>query len=394
MKVINAEVQAEEKFKNGLTREAIVYKGDAVSNKESKSPDMWGKEAYKVGSGKWKNSEGRFKLYNEIHEMQDKLLNSATAPTPTELAAYYAKLFIDVQRLQDDMLDVSPLIANVIRRDDAQEISYLRDYLPYIGKEKVISGNNDAVPLIEQKTAAVGQINLYIKAFGWKDSIKNLAFNPVPVLQKVTEAAAIIALDNKNNDIVYPIVSATYGAKHSQAADSTGSTYDLKMYNTLVAAYETLGKLYHPMYTKKLVSSMPQYSAQVGLLVHPSNLWAINRVASGFTAGGFVQNITSLPIGNIIPYAGGIQDGETWGQETLSLPGVTVDTAYMFIPDQAMMLIKRDAVLETGTGSVLELSTEERSWHSIRGIHTDYLLGGCATNTGKGCIVKIALPTR
>ena len=393
MKVINAEVQAEEKFKNGYTREAKVYKGNAVTNAASKEVDVWGNEVFKVGSAKWKNSEGRFKLYNEIHEMQGKLVNSATTPTPTELAAYYAKLFIDVQRLMDDMLDVTPLICNVIRREDAQELSYIRDYLPFIGKEKVISGTNDNVPLIDQKSASVGQIQLYIKAFGWKDSIKNLAFNPIPVLQKVTEAAAIIALDNKNNDIISPIVSATYGAKHSQSADSTGTTFDLKMYNTLRQARKTLGKLLHPMYTNKLVSSMPQYASQIGILCHPSNLWDIQRVANGFTAGGFVQDVSALPIGNIIPYAGGIQNGETWGEETLSLPGVTVDTAYMFIPDQAMMLIKRDAVLETGTGSVLELSTEERSWHSIRGIHTDYLLGGCATNTGKGCIVKIALPT-
>ena len=290
-------------------------------------------------------------------------------------------------------MDVTPLICNIIRDDAAPEIAYLRDYLPYIGKEKIISGTNDKVPLIEQKTANTAQIQSYVKAFGWKDSLKNLAWNPVNVLQKVTEAAAVIALDSKNNDIVSTIVGATYGGKHTQSADSTGTTFDLKVYNTLRKARKTLGALYHPMYTKKLVSAMPQFSAQIGLMCHPKNIWDIQRIASGFTAGGFVQDVSSLPIGNVFAYAGGIQDGETWGAETLSLPGCQEDVAYMFIPEQAHMLIKRDSTLETGTGSVLELSTEERSWHSIRGTNSDYLMGGCATNTGKGCIIKIDLPT-
>lgn len=395
MKVINAESQAEEKFKNGFTREVKVYKGNAEMNARSSKPDVWGTTTYKVGSGKWKNSEGRFKLWNEIKEFQGKYCveNAATAPTPTELAAYYAKLFIDVQRLQDDMLDITPLICNVIRDDMAPELAYLRDYLPFTGKEKIISGNNDKVPLIEQKTANTAQIQSYIRAFGWKDSLKNLAWNPVPVLQKVTEAAAIIALDSKNNDIASVIVNATYGAKHTIAADSTGSTFDLKVYNTLRKARKVLGALYHPMYTKKLVSSLPQFGASIGIMCHPKNLWDIQRIVSGFTAGGFVQDVSGLPFGDIFAFAGGIMDGETWGEETLSLPGCQEDYAYMFVPGQAHMLIKRDATLETGTGSVLELSTEERSWHSIRGLHTDYLIGGAATNTGKGTIIKVALPT-
>ena len=106
-----------------------------------------------------------------------------------------------------------------------------------------------------------------------------------------------------------------------------------------------------------------------------------------------MQDVSPLPIGSIVPYACGIQHGETWGEETLSLPGVAENVAFMLIPDQAMILDKRDVTLEVGTGSVLELSTEERSWHRISGTNTSYLIGGATSNTGKGCIVKIALPT-
>ena len=79
-----------------------------------------------------------------------------TPPTPqhrTELAAYYAKLFIDVQRQADDLLDITPFIANIIKAEDAQEVSYVRNWLPFVGKEEVISGTNDKVPLMDAAAA-------------------------------------------------------------------------------------------------------------------------------------------------------------------------------------------------------------------------------------------------
>ena len=45
-----------------------------------------------------------------------------------------------------------------------------------------------------------------------------------------------------------PINAVTFGDKHKQAADSTGTTFDLKEYNTIRKARKTLGKLIHPMY--------------------------------------------------------------------------------------------------------------------------------------------------
>jgi hypothetical protein len=396
-KVINAAIVAEEKMKNGEMREAKVYRGTANGNLAGTAVDLYGSEKYKLAGAKWKNSAGYNALWNDIYQMQGKIktANAANPVDPTTLAGYFAKLFIDVERNMDDLLDITPFVAMVIRNEMAQEISYLRDWLPYIGKEKIISGTNDMVPLIDQKTAAVEQIQLYVRAFGWKDSIKNMAFAPINVLQRVTEAAARIAVDYKNAQIMDPINAASttgFGAKHSQAADATGSTFDLKMYNTLRQAQKKLGTLIHPMYTNRLVSSLPGYASPT-LLCHPNNLWDIQRVVSGFTAGGFVQDVAPLPIGSIVPYACGIQHGETWGEETLSLPGVAENVAFMLIPDQAMILDKRDVTLEVGTGSVLELSTEERSWHRISGTNTSYLIGGATTNTGKGCIVKIALPT-
>lgn len=397
-KVLNAANIAEEKMKNGYTREISVYAGSARDNLTSVTPKRFAiaenkdRELIKIGSTQWKNSEGHYKLWNEIHELQVK--NAATPLSPTETAALFAKLYIDIARQMDDLMDVTPSIALVLNRPDAQEITYLRDLYPFVGKEKVISGTNDKVPLIDSKSGTTDTITQYVRAFGWKASLKMLAFSEINVLQRVTEAAAIIAVDSKNQDIIAPIVGATYQAKHAQAADATGSTYDLKMRNTIRKAVKTLGALYHPMYTKKLVSTLSEFSSNIGILCHPAEADDIRRAVSGWVGGGLVQDMSPIGnIGNIIPYAGGIQDGETWGDEVLSLPGVTAGTAYMFIPNQAIILNKRDITLETGMSSVLELATEERSWHRITGKHTAYLIGGAATNTGYGCIVKITLPT-
>jgi hypothetical protein len=398
VKVLNAALIAEEKMKNGYTREVSVFAGTAEENRKATEPKRFSlaenkdREILKIGSTQWKNSEGHYKLWSEIEELKTK--NAANPLSPTEMATLFGKYYIDVARQMDDLMDVTPSIALVKNDPNAAEITYLRDLYPFVGKEKVISGTNDKVPLIDAKSGTTATITQTVRAFGWKASMKFMAFAPTNVMQRVTEAAAIIAVDSKNNDIIAPIVGATYGALHSQAADASGSTFDLKMRNTMRRAVKTLAKLYHPMYTKKLVSTLSEFSSNVSILCHPGDADDIRRAVSGWVGGGLVQDMSPIGnIGNIIPYANGIQDGETWGEEVLSLPGVTLGTAYMFIPNVAIVLNKRDVTLETGMSSVLELSNEERSWHRITGMYIDYLLGGCATNTGKGCIIKITLPT-
>ena len=295
----------------------------------------------------------------------------------------------------DDLLDITPMVANVIKDENAQEIVNVRDYLPFIGKEKIISGTNDKVPLIDAKTASVETMTLYVRAFGWKASVKYYAFAAMNVLQKVTEAAARIATDYKNAQIMDAINAVTFGTKHTIAADSTGSTFDLKVYNTIRKARKKLGTLIHPLYANRLVSTLAGFNAP-GILCHPNNLWTCRGSFPGSPLAD--SDVAPLPIGDVIPYACGIQHGEVWGEETLSLPGVTENKAYMFIPDQALIVDKRDVTLEVGSGSVLELSAEERSWHRISGTHTNYLIGGADTSngadgTGKGCILEINLPT-
>lgn len=414
-KILNAEILAEEKVSNGLTRESKVYLGTglgAVKDTQVSVQPMKvlanGVEVetesipYKVTSKSWKNSSARFDLLRDLKALQNQMESERVAngaPSPTTLATYFAKLFIDVRRMGDELADYSGRIYNVISREDAQEVTYLRDLIPYVGKEKVISGEGDPVPLIQANLANQAAITLYFKAFGWKNSIKSVAFTPIDQLSRVTEAAATINVDSRNNDVIGYLVGLTYPAKQSQAKDTTaGATFDTLMYNTFRKGLKKLAALKHPL-TKKLMAEMGAFSGGVKAIVHPADAWAIQRACMGELAGagGLLQIASALPIGEIIPYGGGIMNGLAWGKETLSLPGVTQGYAYLVLPNAlgGFVLDKRGQTLEIGSGSVLELSTEERAWYRINGLYHDWFVGGAKDNTdsGEGCVVKVELPT-
>ena len=410
-KLITAADLAERKFNAGLTRTAKVYLGSAEDNLHNTAARTQnlkfavnGQEfaaaelAYKVGSKTWLNSEARFNLLKDMKSIQDTVKNSENGYSPDVLATYFAKLFIDVQRQADDLADYSDMIYTVIARDDAQELTYLRDLLPFTGKEKVISGANDSVPLIEGNLANAETINLKIRGFGWKNSLHDLLFTPIDTLSRVTAAAAAINVDGRNADIIGRTVGLTFPALQSQAADATaGASFDELMYNTFRKAIKTLAKLKHPL-TKKLLADIGAFSGGLRVICHPADAWAIERVLRGelANAGGIRLIASALPISDVIAYGGGIMNGLTWGKETLSLPGVTQGTAYLYLPNSlgGFVLDKRPLTLETGTGSVLQLSTEERAWYRVNGLFHKWFTGGAETNTnnGEGCIVKIALP--
>jgi len=410
VKVVNAKTLLEEKVAIGFTREAKVYLGDKNTNKTEGEPQVAPIEyvadgktvtanslVYKVGCVAWKNSEARFNLLRELKQLQEKIRNAATAPPAAAVAEYFAKVFIDVQRQADELADYSSSIYNVWMREDAGEVSYLRDFLPYTGKEKVISGENDSVPLIEQNLAQLEQIVLKIRAFGWKDSLKNMIFNPINVLQRVTEAAATILVDSRNDDIIGNIVRAAFPATQTVEASDEGGSFDVKLYNTFKDAILKLASLKHAL-TGRELSETGVFNGGLKILCHPADLWQIERVVNGgLNQILSIQQITqALPFSEIIAYGAGHMNGMTWGSETLSFPGVAKGTAYIFLPNPlgGIVLDKRPLTLETGTGSVLQLSTEERAWYRINGLFHKWFMGGAMSGgkAGTGNIVKVILP--
>ena len=413
-RVVNAQTLLKEKVDNGLTRESKVYLGGSLDNAKEGAPRVapikinineqehtLDSLIYKVGSMSWANSEARFNLHKDLKNLQERIQNAGTAPDPGLLAQYFAKVFIDIQRQADERADYTASIYNVITREDAGEITYLRDFLPYTGKEKVISAENDTVPLIQQNMANLEQIKLQIRAFGWKDSLKNLIFNPINVLQRVTEAAANILVDSRNNDVIGNIVRLEdWNAAQYQDASLVGDSFDIKMYNTFKAALKKLAALKHPL-TEKELSETGVFNGGVKILCHPGDVWSIERVIRGGLTSVLMVNqiVESLPFSEIIVYGAGIMHGMKWGHEVLDYPGCQKGYAYIFLPNQngGICLEKRPLTLETGTGSVLALSTEERAWYRINGFFHKWFLGamnpGDPTKEGTGLIVKVKLPT-
>jgi hypothetical protein len=397
--IVTAEKLVADKVKNGTTREAKVIFGNGKDQLKNSKIETSDPVLFKVGAPDWKNSAARYELYSNMKVLQDKMLDAEknSAPLPSDIMTYLEYLFIDVNRLADEKADYSGNICNVLFRPDATDPTKMRDLIPYVGKEKVITGENDSVPMIEETGANLATVDLSFKAFGHKSSIRNMVFNPFATTQRILEAAATINVDSRNNDVIGTIVGKTYPALQSQAADATGATFDQKMYLTIQKALKKLAVLKHPL-TGQTLATMGAFAGGCKILAHPADAWDIDRVIRGqlMLAGGIAANMSALPISEIIPYGGGIMNGLTWGKEVLSLPGVTAGTAYLFLPNAlgGFVVDKITQTLEVGSGSVLTLSTEERAWYRVNGVFLDWLLGGAKdnTNSGLGCIVKITLP--
>lgn len=392
---------------NKVTREAKIVFGDPNEVKKNTKLQYSDGIDFTVTSRDWKNSKERFELYRNMHALSSKMqvdIQQNSAPLPADLMTYLEYAYIDLQRLADMKADYTDLIYNVKSMPDATDPTKIRSLLPYVGEEHVISGENDTIPLIEEYNATGDTVDLDIKAFGHKTSLRNMIFNPNETLQRILEAAATILVDSRNNDVIGKFVSvgaaSGFKAKQSQAADTTGATFDQKLYLTYKKALKTLAKLKHPL-TGQLLGDMGALNGGVRLLCNPVDAWDANRVVNGelMLAGGVAANFSDLPIDRIIPYGGGIMNGMTYGAKTLSLPGVTAGKAYMYLPNplSGFVVDKVGQTMQMSQGSALNLSVDapERGWYRINGIHHKYMLGDALTgdNNGIGCVVEITLPT-
>ena len=400
IKIMNRDALIEERLKNKTATHAVVFSGNATENLTAANPTVLNQAIVEMTNNHWVGSAGNVKLWDEIKVLQKKFVaeNAAQAPDAETLAALVSKIFIDMTRRAQESPDLTSMIATEITNFDFPENVTLRDIMKYRGKFMKISGTNDSVPLIEQNLANVDTFPMEILALGWKDSIKNMLYNSLHNMQKVLEAVVDAHTDARNSKTVGMIVGATYVATQKQAADATASTtFDEKMYTTLRKAVKKLKGL------KDIQTDRPISVPSMMLLCNSANTWDIERVVNGQldlngAAGARGNNRQALPIASIVEYDRGITDGFTWGEETLSFPGVTAGKAYLFVPKEYLWVgNKRPLTMETGRGSVLQLSTEERAWYGVQGEYTKVFLGSSFPSTsvgaGYGAIIEITLPT-
>lgn len=391
----------EYRLKQKTATNVAIFSGNAAENVKEKT-EIIGKELIvPMTNTAWEGSEGHVQLWGEIKDLQDKArkemaTNAAQAPSATTLEALLQKVIIDITRRRQESGDLTSLIATEITDFEFPEVISLRELYDYVGEMQEVSGSNDSVPLIEQALGTTDTVSMKILAIGWKDSLKNLLFNKLRDIEKANKAAVNAYTDKRNAATIGVIVGTTFDASQKQAADATANaTFDALMYNTLRKGIKKIRGLKDPQTKTKI--AIPSLT----LLCNSANRWDIERVINGQLGIGngtiSGQNMASLPIDTIIEYDHGITDGKKWGKKTLSYPGVAENKAYLFVPREAFWVaVKRPLTMETGRGSVLQLSTEEKAWYGVQGEHYKQFLGssypGAGTN-GEGFIIEITLPT-
>jgi hypothetical protein len=394
--VLDADYMQNRLVENRTARTINVYKGNADDNLKADKPLTHYNQQIVVTTRVWRNSDRRENLVNRIYNLQQRLKeqrNAGQGPDAALAAQLIGAYYIDLSRFSDELPDYTGVLTQIIDRPDMPKDVNLRDFLPYTGKERVMAGSNDSVPLIEEHTAQITPIALEMRAFGHKNSLWDVMFNPFWDTERLMQTAAAIRVDSRNDDVIGAVVRTSYDAGHSQAADAAGSTYDLKLYNTVLSAIKKVNGLYHPLFKTRTIGSM---NPRIYLLCNPSDQWSIQRVVSGGLVGasGVAQIVSALPLAGIIPYGGGVQDGLPWGKDTLSFPGVDKETFYLAAVTRfgGYTLIKRDLTLETGIGEVLQLSREERAWYRIGKVFIDWLIGSTSGSKHYGAVIKGSLP--
>jgi hypothetical protein len=407
VKVINKQTLIAERVQNKETHPVNIFAGTKEQNLSGSKPQLLkfpventARETALVSAkGQWLNSDGYAKLWQEIGERQHRIVNAAQPPAASELADLISKVFIDITKRQQATGDFTSRVATELTNLEFPELIPLRDIYPYRAKFQTISGANDSVPLVEQALGGTDSVTLTIKAAGWKTSLKNLVYNSLHDLQKVNEAIVMGDEDERNAATLGVIVGATYVASQQQAADATaGASFDYKMYETLRKGLKKLRGL------KDYRTSREIAVPSISVLCNSANTWDIERVIRGqLTVGGTngtitSQNLQALPIGEIIEYDQGNNNGFPLGKETLSYPGVTAGKCYLFVPREYFWVAnKRPLTMEVGMGSVLQLSQEERAWYRIQGEFTKLFLGSSfpATSLGAsfGAVIECTLPT-
>jgi len=395
-KILNAEKMRKDLV--GKVRNIRIYNGTAENNLKTTTSNIAYEETTKVVSERWLNSAGREELVRERKALTDKMQNAqeenaSVGFSKTEIAQLATMTTIDLVRQADEYPDYAAVLMDEKFDENMTEEVNLLNHMPYIGKEEEVKGTGDTVPLMEPALPQKVIVDLKILGFGDKTQLRQLIFNPFHKTERIIESSARILADHKNKDLFGDIFGIVYDDAHSQSADTTGATFDLRMYNTLHAAIRKAGRLLN----KPLGKANAEYNHEIYLLVNPLDLFDIQPIANGAlqSVGGIQQLAPTLPLDGIISYGSGLNHGFKWGNEVLSYPGVPLGKAYIYVKVNtfgAYRLIKRHETMDIGNGDVLALTSEHRAWHRIRGTFTDWVKPITEGGKAFGAVIEITLP--
>jgi len=376
--------------------------GDEIickSNKES----LW--STVEPASEVWQNSSGQQKLMGEIESLLKKVKNryekrSNISQFPDDYYDLINKIRIDITRRRMETIDLTGIITDERINFNFSKSVDLTEFLPYAGRFKEMHFTGDTVPLLQQKTGAIGAISMKAYGLGHGRTLEDELYNlDIFQLIKVNDAVARAYVNERNNLIVGGMLAITaatgWTAEQHQDAIVALASFDLNMYRTLQLARKKLLALKDPQTGQDIKPT--QIYLIVGNLARAEN---VNDVIRGQLNGYATpaQNLQPLGIDQVIIYDG---DTVTVGKDQEVFAGVDEDKAYMFVPSSggstAITAVKRPLFMEMGRGDIWQFVRDKRSWGFVQQNYmTEFYgssdLSGVITDTGRGYIVEIDLP--
>jgi hypothetical protein len=346
---------------------------------------------------KWLNGESREKLLNELYSLRSAIQKKQLAATGYDaetIRQFFADIVLDIQAQVDDLRDYSSQLMNVTSIPDASKYIKLRELLPYVGKEDLNSGTLDAFPLIEHALASLEEITIDVRGFGDKYGLNEELFNPSFSIDRITQSAARIIVDEANADFFKPVVLATYDAAHTQTfISATGASNDVNTYNTVAAAVDKVLALFNPFANKYNY----KFNPKLVLLISQRDQRKISPIVNGeLSRLTSINQLTPALVDNIIAYDGGLNDGASYanGAEILSYPGIPSGTAYVYAINDvygARKINKVDVTMDIQDGDILTSCREKRRWYRARGVYLDSVLPTTVSGKAAGAIIKVNL---
>ncbi len=407
--ILTKEKLYDKRVKNGYGITSGYYYGNMKSQYDTTDPVKNSKGVKQESivtsaGGLWKNSQAEAKLWNEIEDLRKKVKNQLKRLVNINQFpdAYYdliQKVRQDITRRRIEAMDFTSEFTIEKTNPNYSKSIDLTEFLPFAGVFEDILGTGDNVPMLEQKTGAIGAVSVKLKGLGHARSLEDELYNlDIYSMQKVNEAVDRAHTGVRNHICFNPLIALTaaggWNASQIVAADTTGATYDVRLYLTVRNALRLLYGLVDAQTGQEIDAP------RVVLMVRGNVIeWDLQRVINGQLEkfGTPVENRAGLAINEIWKYKG---DSITVGPKTTTYPGVPTNTAYLFVtgPDGApsWTLNKRQLTMEIGRGDVLQLARERRAWYFGQAEYREEFLGSSSDELGLadgiGYVVTIDLP--
>jgi len=277
-----------------------------------------------------------------------------------------ARIDLTVRKMMNPT--IRELIYDVIDRPNASATEKVDELYPYAAEFVENNGTGQAVEMMEMMGGQTDTITQRIYAAGMTYDLQKYLFDRTLDMTKVNDSIALAEGGKKDDTAIAPILSFTYsGVSGSQtAADSTGSTREEKLYNTISNAISAMEARRDPV-TQSLISAQG-----CSILASPVNAGHIAQVLDGFA--GVEVNVKKRPalsqVARVIGYEGARIVGRALSK---TYTDVSSTKAYLIVPNRRMIVsVKRTLQLNIDPNpAVLRLSREQMAWYYVEGIYND-----------------------